>query len=74
MFLYDTALKVSKLQGCGSCRIWLSSLKGIQVARGAKVEKVAKSDFLASTLLTLKGFFWITQQQVKISQWNFSYS
>ena len=53
MFPYDTGLKVSKLQGCRSCRI--SSLKGIKVARGAKVEKVAKSDFQTLKISRLQG-------------------
>ena len=47
MFPYDTALKVSKLQG--------SSLKGIKVARGARVEKVAKSDFQTLNISRLQG-------------------
>ena len=55
MFPYDTALKVSKLQGCRSCRIWLSSLKGINVARGAKVENVAKPDFQTLKISRLQG-------------------
>ena len=47
MFPYDTALKVPKLQG--------SSLKGIKVARGARVEKVAKSDFQTLKISRLQG-------------------
>ena len=55
MFPYDTALKLSKLQGCRSCRIWLSSLKGFKVERDAKVEKVAKADFQTLKISRLQG-------------------
>ena len=55
MFSYNKALKVSKLQGRRSCRIRLSSLKGIKVERGAKVEIVAKSDFQTLKISGLQG-------------------
>ena len=45
MFPYNKALKVSKLQGCRSLQKLTFKLKRYQVCEGAKVEKVAESDF-----------------------------
>ena len=59
--LQNLTFKLERYQGCEgckgwkSCKIWLSSLKGIKVARGAKVEKVAKSDFQILKISRLQG-------------------